>query len=97
MLPIQRLEQYSLRFPQEVLFVEAEVAGHRDQIMVFKGFSSSLMQSTAFDPDVPTLPEDATILHLSRCRAPYRPSAPDVIESDLTWAEFAKRLAALGF
>jgi hypothetical protein len=96
MLPIQRLEQYSLRFPQEVLLVEADVAGQRDQIMVFKGFSSSLVQATASDPDVPILPADAVILSLSRCRAPYRPPAPEMIEPDLSWSEFLERLANLG-
>lgn len=96
MLPIQRLEQYSLRFPQEVLLIEAEVAGQRDQIMVFKGVSSSLVQATAFDPDIPLLPADATILSLSRCHAPYRPQGPEVIEPALSWPEFLERLANLG-
>jgi hypothetical protein len=95
MLPLQRLEQYSLRTPNEVLILEAEVGGQADQIMVFKGFSSSLMHPTAFDPDMPLLPENATLLGLSRYRAPYRPDDPEAIELNLSWPEFDARLALL--
>jgi hypothetical protein len=52
----QRLEQYTLKRPNEVLLVTAEIDGELDQIAVFKGFSSSLMRSTDSDPDVPVLP-----------------------------------------
>ena len=52
MNPLFRLEQYTLKHPQEVLLVKAEVNGELDELMVFKGFSSSLVRSTAFDPDV---------------------------------------------
>jgi hypothetical protein len=40
--------------------VSISIADDQDKIAVFKGFSSSLMQSTAFDPDVPLLPDEAT-------------------------------------
>jgi len=36
--------------------------GESDQIAIFKGFSSSLMRPTAFDPEVPVLPDKAKIL-----------------------------------
>lgn len=96
MLPLQRLEQYSRRLPNEVLVIDAEVNGQTDQILVFKGFSSSLVNATAFDPDLPVLPPEATILTLSRYRSPYRPDRPEAIELNLPWTEFEARLVSLG-
>ncbi len=87
MLPIQRLEQYTLKRPQEVLIVLAEVDQEPDQIMVFKGFSSSLMRPTAFDPDLPVLPEHGVILTIDRAAAPYHATNPQYIAQGLTWAE----------
>jgi hypothetical protein len=37
--------------------VSISIADDQDKIAVFKGFSTSLMQSTAFDPDVSVLPD----------------------------------------
>lgn len=91
-----RLEQYTLRYPQEVLLVEAEIDGEPDQIMVFKGVSSSLMRATAFDPDVPVLPETAAIASISRLAAPFNPANPQTIEAALSADEFAARLMTLG-
>lgn len=94
--PGWRLEQYTLRYPQEVLIVDAEVAGEPDQIVIYKGFSSSLMRSTAFDLDVPVLPEDAVILGISRLAGPYNPQQPRYLEQDLTWEAFQSRLSVAG-
>ena len=44
-----QLESYTLKRPQEVLIVHAQVAGEPDQIVIFRGFSSSLMRPTAFE------------------------------------------------
>lgn len=79
----QRLEQYTLKHPNDVLIIEAEIEGEPDCVMVFRGFSSSLMRSTAFDPDVPVLPETAIVLRADRLRAPYQPDHPQYIERDL--------------
>ena len=38
----KRLEQYTVKRPQEVLLISVEIAGEEDQIAIFKGFSSSL-------------------------------------------------------
>ena len=65
-----RLEQYTLQRPQEVLIVKAEIAGEEDEIAIFRGFSSSLMRPTAFDVDVPILPEGR---HNSVDRSTARP------------------------
>ena len=51
--------------------------------MVFRGFSSSLMRSTAFDPDVPVLPETAIGLRADRLQSPYNPDDPQYLERDL--------------
>ncbi len=91
-----RLEQYTLKRPQEVLLVSAEIAGEPDEIMIFKGFSSSLMRSTAYDPDVPMLPEAAKIVAIDRLVAPYRPDQPQYIQQGLTWEEMQDLLAAVG-
>jgi hypothetical protein len=91
-----RLEQYTLKRPQEVLLVTAEVAGEPDEIAIFKGFSSSLMRSTAFDPDVPVLSADAKIVAIDRLVAPYRPDQPQYIQQGLTWEEMQGLLEEVG-
>lgn len=93
---IKRLEQYTIRFPQEVLIVNVEVEGEADQIAIFKGFSSSLMRPTAFDPDVPILPESATIITIERVQSPYNPENPQYIQSGLTWEIMQLLLAKIG-
>jgi hypothetical protein len=80
----RRLEQYTLKRPQEVLLVTAQIAGEEDQIAIFKGYSSSLMRPTASDPDVPVLPEGAKILCIDRLLAPYNPEDPRYIQQGLT-------------
>lgn len=93
---ISRLEQYTLKYPQEVLLVRAVVDGEFDQIVVFKGFSSSLVRPTAFDPEVPTLPSDATITQIDRLKGPYQPESPQYIEQGLSLDAFEPRLVAVG-
>ena len=88
----KQLEQYTLQHPQEVLLITAEVDGELDEILIFRGFSSSLMRSTASDPDVPVLPDTAIITSIDRLRGPYQPDAPDYIERQLSWMEFSQRL-----
>ncbi len=84
------LEQYSTRHPQEVLLVQLRWQGEADEVMIFKGFSSSLTRPTAYDPDVPIIPEDAEILAIARLQAPYQPHAPQYIAQGLTWEDFQK-------
>ena len=91
-----RLEQYTLRHPQEVLLVKAEIEGEPDEVTIFKGFSSSLMRPTAFDPDVPVLPEQAMILSIDRLESPYNPTHPRFIQEGLTWSEFLPLLEGSG-
>lgn len=96
-LPIQRLEQYTLRFPSEVLMVTAQVKGEEDYVVVFRGFSSSLVNPTAADPEIPVLSADAEIVTLDRLQGPYTPNDPQYLERDITWHEFRDRLTDLGF
>ncbi|NJR39255.1 MAG: hypothetical protein HC781_11040 [Leptolyngbyaceae cyanobacterium CSU_1_4] len=92
-----RLEQYTLKQrPPEVLLVNVEIEGEPDQIAIFKGFSSSLMRPTAFDPDLPVLPEKAIILTIDRLVAPYDPQSPQYIQQGLTWGQMQELLQMLG-
>ncbi|MCU0524912.1 MAG: hypothetical protein MUF72_08820 [Elainella sp. Prado103] len=91
-----RLEQYTLRRPQEVLLVKAIVEGEADEISIFKGFSSSLMRPTAFDPDVPILPETATVESIDRLQAPYQPDCPRYIQQNLSLAAMLALLEEVG-
>jgi hypothetical protein len=92
----RRLEQYTMKRPQEVLIITAEIEGEEDQIAIFKGFSSSLMRPTAFDPDVPVLPQQATIVAIDRVASPYNPDSPRYLQQGLTWEEMEALLVEVG-
>ncbi|MGI0489408.1 hypothetical protein ACN4EK_28670 [Pantanalinema rosaneae CENA516] len=96
MTPLTQLEQYTLKRPQEVLLVTASVEGELDQVLIFKGFSSSLVRSTAFDPDMPVLPADAEILNIDVLVGPYDPGKPRYIQQGLTWETIQPRLQTVG-
>jgi hypothetical protein len=87
-----RLEQYTLKYPQEVLLVRARIGDELDEVAVFKGFSSSLTRSTVSDPDVPVLPDTAKIIAIDRLRSPYNPNAPQYLQQGLTWDAMEKLL-----
>ena len=91
-----RLEQYTLKRKQEVLMVHLSTAnGESDTVMIFAGFSSSLMMPTAFDPDVPIIAEDSVIQTIDRLISPYDPNNPNYLASGLSLAEFNDVLAEL--
>jgi hypothetical protein len=92
--PGRRLEQYTLQHPQEVLLVHAWVAGQADEILIFRGFSSSLVRPTAFDPDVPVLPEDADIQSIDILVGPYSPAEPQYLQQGLSLAQILSLLDA---
>ncbi|MBE9190124.1 hypothetical protein IQ230_07060 [Gloeocapsopsis crepidinum LEGE 06123] len=92
----KRLEQYTAKRPQEVLIVTADIFGEIDQIAIFKGFSSSLMRATAFDPEIPVLPDDAKILAIDRVASPYNPQSPNYIQQGLTWNSIQSLLSEVG-
>ena len=91
-----RLEQYTIKNPREVLLITARVGADEDQVAIFKGFSSSLMHPTAFDPDVPVLPADAKIQAIDRLEGPYNPHCPKVIERGLSLAQMEILLQKYG-
>ncbi|MGL5132116.1 MAG: hypothetical protein ACRC78_06280 [Planktothrix sp.] len=93
---MNRLEQYTTKRPQEVLIVKIEIDGELDEIAIFKGFSSSLMRPTAFDPDIPVLPDSAKILKIDRLSSPYNPTDPHYIQQGLTWKMMQELLIELG-
>lgn len=93
--PGLRMEQYTLKHPQEVLLVTATVDGKPDQVAIFRGFSSSLMRPTAFDPEIPVLPEDCEIVAIDRLRGPFNPAQPQYIEQGISWATMDARLKEL--
>jgi hypothetical protein len=95
-LPGVRLERYTIKRPQEVLVVTADIDGEMDQILIFKGFSSSLMRPTATDPDVPVLPASAQVLKVDRLHSPYRPELPQYIEQGISWDAMQRHLADVG-
>jgi len=91
-----RLEQYTLKRRQEVLMVHLETAtGESDTVMIFAGFSSSLVMPTAFDPDIPIIAEDSTINSIDRLLSPYNPNNPQYLESGLSLPEMIKLLETL--
>ena len=92
----QRLEQYTAKRLREVLLVTVEIAGEQDQIAIFKGFSSSLMRPTAFDPDVPVLSDRAKIISIDRVASPYDPQSPRYIQQGLSWETMQPLLSEVG-
>lgn len=92
----KRLEQYTAKRSHEVLVVTVEIKGEPDQIAIFKGFSSSLMRPTAFDPEVPVLPDEAKILSIDRVASPYNPQSPLYIQQRLTWETIQPLLLEAG-
>ncbi|HEY9804069.1 MAG TPA: hypothetical protein V6D25_27305 [Leptolyngbyaceae cyanobacterium] len=92
----KRLEQYTTKRPQEVLLVTVEIADEQDKVAIFKGFSSSLMRSTAFDPDVPVIPDEAKVVSIDRIASPYNPESPRYIQREISWEAMESILAEVG-
>jgi len=64
------------------------------ELLIFRGFSSSVSHPTAFDPDQPLLPEGAAIETAELLRGPLNPtaeerlaepSAPETFLDPLAW------------
>ncbi|MHC5735489.1 DUF7734 family protein [Nostoc sp.] len=92
----KRLEQYTAKRTKEVLIVTVEIADEQDTIAIFKGFSSSLMRPTAFDADVPVLPDEANILNIDRVASPYNPETPRYIQQGISWEAMEALLLEVG-
>ena len=96
MSPGLRMEQYTLKRPEQVLLVHARVEGEEDEVVIFRGFSSSLVRPTAFDPDVPVLPEDAEIQSVDILLGPYTPDNPRYVQRGLRLDDLKPLLEAMG-
>ncbi|BAU66256.1 hypothetical protein STA3757_36590 [Stanieria sp. NIES-3757] len=88
-----RLEQYGRKHPEEVLIINLQkVSGEPDTVLIFNGYSSSLMHSTIYDPDIPLITEDDQILSIDRLVSPYNPVKPNYLQIGLTWQEMEQLL-----
>lgn len=86
------LEQYTLKNPQIVLLVSAQINQQIEEIIIFKGFSSSLTSSTAFDPDQPVLPDHSKIIKIDIIKSPFNPNKIQYLEQDLSYEQIKERL-----
>ncbi|NEQ37073.1 MAG: hypothetical protein F6K40_12620 [Okeania sp. SIO3I5] len=91
-----RLEQYTIKRPNQVLIVKVLIDEQPDEIAIFKGFSSSLMRPTDFNPDIPVLSETAKIISVDLLASPYNPEVPIYIKEGLTWEEMQSLLTEVG-
>ena len=96
MNPGYRHEQYTLKQPSIVLLVQAVIDGEADEVMIYRGFSSSLMRPTAADPEVPVLPEGAEIQSIDVMVGPYNPVAPQYLQRELSWLDMKPILENAG-
>jgi hypothetical protein len=58
------------------------------ELLIFRGFSSSVSHPTAFDPDQPALPEGALIATAELLQAPLNPAAERVLDGPGPVQEF---------
>ncbi|KAL4568111.1 hypothetical protein LXL04_023712 [Taraxacum kok-saghyz] len=85
---ISLLEFYTQVAKDEALLVKAIVEDHEVEVLIFKGFSSSLSSGTSPDPTRSILPARAIIKSIDRIKGPFDPSNIDYIEKDLTIEAF---------
>ena len=88
-----RLEQYTIKRKEEVLIVQVETStGEEDTVLIYNGFSGSLTRPTTFDPDIPVIEDNATIISIDRVASPYDPVKPEYIQTGLTLSEMEQFL-----
>ncbi|WOH15878.1 hypothetical protein DCAR_0935424 [Daucus carota subsp. sativus] len=85
---VAMLEYYSESVKEVALLVKAEVDEQDVQILVFKGFSSSLSHSTNPDPSRSILPARAKIKSIDRIKGPFNPSNIEYIDKGLSLETF---------
>ena len=77
------LEELSRSRPDRVLRLRGELPAEAGwepfELLIFRGFSSSVSHPTAFDPDCPALPESARILGAELLQGPLNPAAEQVL------------------
>jgi hypothetical protein len=92
----KRLEAYTIKHPFEVLIVTVETGGETDEIIVFKGFSSSVQQPTNPDPEIPVIADEAVVIGIERVKSPYDPSQPNYLQRGLSREEMEQLLEEEG-
>ncbi|KAF8021154.1 hypothetical protein BT93_G1551 [Corymbia citriodora subsp. variegata] len=90
---IAMLELYSQSARGEALVVHAAVDGEEVEVLIYKGFSSSLSYGTSPDPSKSILPARAQITSIDRIKGPFDPSNVEYIEKGLSWENFKQVLA----
>ena len=77
---LSELESISRDRPDRALRLQGQMGdGEALEVVIFRGFSSSLTHPTAFDPDQPLLPSEATINSAVLLQAPLNPAAEQVL------------------
>jgi hypothetical protein len=82
--------QISQKAPSAEPHEEAAAAREPFELLLFRGFSSSVTHATAFDPDHPALPEGAVIETAELLAGPLHPhqecrlSGPDSVDTFLS-------------
>ncbi|XP_054810304.1 uncharacterized protein LOC129311858 [Prosopis cineraria] len=85
---IAKLELYSQSARGEALLVHALVDDEEVDVLIFKGFSSSLSYRTSPDPTKSILPSRAVIKSIDRIKGPFDPNNIEYLEKGLTWEAF---------
>ncbi|VEP16215.1 conserved hypothetical protein [Hyella patelloides LEGE 07179] len=92
-----RLEKYTTTHQEEVLIVTLVTSsGEEDTVMIYNGFSGSLVKPTTYDPDIPVIEPNATIISIDRLASPYNPAQPEYIQQGLTLKEMEQMLLKSG-
>lgn len=78
------LEAISRERPDRVLRLRGQLPGDDGslepfELLIFRGFSSSISHPTAFDPDQPALPPQARIETAELLRGPLNPAAEELL------------------
>ncbi|CAM8939603.1 unnamed protein product [Rhodiola kirilowii] len=74
------LEFYSQSAKQEALIVKATVDDSEEEILIFKGFSSSLSYGTSPDPSKSILAPELVVKAIDRVKGPFNPTDIQYIE-----------------
>ncbi|XVF43542.1 hypothetical protein PTKIN_Ptkin02bG0048000 [Pterospermum kingtungense] len=90
---ITMLELYSQSAKGEALLVHALLDEQEVEVLIFKGFSSSLSYGTSPDPSRSVIPARAAIKSIDRIKGPFDPSNIEYIEKGLKWDSFKTRLS----
>jgi hypothetical protein len=78
---LAQLEEISRMRPDRVVRLSGELPSadgtgwERFELLIFRGFSSSVSHPTAFDPDQPALPSEARVQEAELLQGPLNPAA----------------------